>query len=50
MAAKQQKLEIPAAYIEMWQNFFTWKKRELWGQVILFFCVTRDVEAIVHGY
>ena len=33
MAAKQQKLEIPAAFFEMWQNFLTRKKRGLWGYV-----------------
>ena len=50
MAAKQQKLEIPASCFEMWQNFLTWKKGGLWGHVILFFCLTRDVEATESGY
>ena len=30
-------------------KFLTRKKRGLRGHVILFFCVTRDVEAIEHG-
>jgi len=50
MAAKQQKLEIPAAFFEMLQNFLKRKKRGLWGHVILFFCVAHDVEAIEPGY
>ena len=50
MAAKQQKLEIPAACNEMWQNFSHEINADFWGHLILLFCVTLDVEAIAPGY